>query len=80
MRQKKQPTFQREVLRAVIVIAICGICACDRDNTGTRRLTTAQRAEREYRRKLLEKVKKGWDGNADAATKIDRSRLGRSQQ
>ena len=65
----RQEYLRRHVLRALIVIALCGICACGQVDNSERLNARRRQAGLAYRKKLLAKVKSGWDGNIAASKK-----------
>jgi hypothetical protein len=72
MSQREQVVLRRQLLRALMVIAVGGVCACGRVDQAKKPNPRARKVELAYRNKLLAKVKKGWDGNIAATKKKKR--------
>jgi hypothetical protein len=73
MNQRKRASLRRELLRTFIVTALClGICACGEVDNRKRSLSRKRQAAIARRAKLLDKVKRGWDGNIAGSKKSKR--------
>jgi hypothetical protein len=68
MSQREQKALRRELLRAIIVFAASGICACDSES-GRKRYDPVAQRQIQYFEGLTTKVKKGWDGGVSTPHK-----------